>query len=88
MSKRLRAQWMRPYSRIEEGISPISIVGYGKYPHLQEYLEETADEEGKNYSTTTQWAYILTLDLWLVKLRFDWLGKELRQQIGAEDGTN
>ena len=70
-----RFYWQKPYSRIKEGIVGQSIIAFGKRPHYYEYMASTEDSDGKNYPTTTQWSYTLYLDLWILKIRLDWLGK-------------
>jgi hypothetical protein len=61
----IKAHWMKLFSKIDEGMLIDSIIVYTKQPWVQ--------ESGRG---VVQYHYYLWIDLWIVKLRLDWLGED------------
>lgn len=72
-TKLLHSYWRRPYQRVTlEGVAPISIVAFRKRP----YQQKQHATENEAYIYISKYAYGLAIDLWVVVLRFDWVGRE------------
>lgn len=52
-----------------------SIIAYRKYPYEQKVFERS--KTGMAY--TSKYTYGLFLDLWLVRIKLMWLGRELKE---------
>lgn len=80
---RKQLYFTRLYTRSVEGVIPNSVVAFMKRGHEQKvYVHHyTMDfaEEGTRKTYISKYEYNLAIDLWLVKIRLSWLGREQRQ---------
>lgn len=83
--RHFKFRWMRPfalYNKQSDGmILPQAVVTVRKYPYMQHY-----DETKLLFERTviTQYEYIMLVDLWFVKIRVDWKGKNTDAKIKAQ----
>lgn len=75
MNQKFRWHFIKPFAFMREGQMLDSVIAYDKRPWTMK-VKPTATGH-KHY--VGQFAYHLYIDLWLVKLSFRWLGKELTQ---------
>jgi hypothetical protein len=72
----MKVFWTKLYHRVQEGELVSGIVSYSTYPMAREY------RTGKPSSIM----HNLYIDLWIVKLRFNWVHKMTKEQIKGRLG--
>jgi hypothetical protein len=60
----IKVGWRKLIRRVGEGEFMDAIIAYNKRPWLR-------DQKG-----IVQYEYLVAIDLWIVRVRFDWLGKQ------------
>ena len=63
---------MRLYARSDEGALPNAVIVFDKQP----YYQKTCGHGEKGHTYISKYAYRCTFDLWVLKLRLDWVGRE------------
>lgn len=72
--KHTNLYWRKPYARIQEGmVADHSIVAFGKFPYDQAVYTTAAGQRKTYY---TKYSYILGFDLYIVRIKFSWIGRE------------
>lgn len=68
-----RHKWLKPYSRIEEGMEASAIVMYGKHPTNLMHINRQ-DEVAEYY-------HQLRLNLWWLQIQFNWYSQPITEEL-------
>ena len=73
----MKINFRRIYSKIDDwGMSYKSIILFGKIPLL---FNSKVHEDGKCENYTSQFKYVLEIDLFLIILSFNWKGRIIKK---------